>query len=371
MSGRLPVAAGVAGLDEGVAASLAQRMSRAEFARERRPVRVDPSARAALALRGPHGRPARRAACAGGRRARGAAARHRVSSPRTWRRCGPEAPRASSSGLMRAAGDALARDAPAEAGALLRRALAEGAAEPPRGRCCCGSARSRSAAAIRSRPSICAKRSSCWTSRAIGPWRPCRSGRSSSTAETGRRLRQLIEDARGELGATSTPRWTSSSMSLTPCSARSTRRSPRAFWRDRPRLVSRAHGDSWAAHALCALLALHRPPSAASTSTRSSPSSSAALAGDVLLSQRGAGAWTPAHLLSAVALLEHHASARSRSPTTSPPRRVHRGRWPAASWQRRSRGWNAARWAILPRPRSCCARSADTARRARNAPARS
>ena len=339
MSGPLRIAAAVAGLDEDAAASLADRMSRAEILAGADPFewihplvqrslydgltvtrRDDLHAQAASAFEDSRAGP--------GIIAAHLAARRPERSPHVV------------SSLLRAADDAIARDAPEEAGSLVRRAIGEDAAEPSRAALLLrlgqiDVTRRDPAAAVHLREALdllTDPRDRALAAMSLGEIL-VHAGDWDAAA-------QLIRDARAELGGADPEL----NLELDVSHALVCAFDPKlaaGFWRDRSRLVELASGESWAAHALCALLA-------ATSAFRGEhldeivPLVERATGDGLLFAQRGAGAWTPAHVLAALALVEQHERADEVADDVSAAARA-QGSVASALTAESQRGWSAAR----------------------------
>ena len=243
-------------------------------------------------------------------------------------------------GLLAATEEAVARDAPEDAAAMLGRAIAEEAAEPTRGELLLRLGQIE----VSQRDPVAAEhlgealellrdpRDRAFASMALGEILT-HAGQWDAAA-------RLIDAARAELGDADRELALELDVShalvcaFDPALAAS-------FWGDRPRLLALTAGDSWPAHALCALLA-------ATSAFRGEhldevvPLVERAIAGDVLFSQRGAGAWTPAHLLAALAMLEEHARADELADQLTSAARA-QGSLATAIVAEGQRGWNALR----------------------------
>jgi DNA-binding CsgD family transcriptional regulator len=339
MSGRLCDAAAVAELDEHNAAAVADRMRRAEILAAADPFEwIHPLVQRSLyeslsvARRDElHTRAAQALEA-------GSAASSRVGAHLAALR--PTGSDAVVAGLLAAAEEAIARDAPEDAEAMVARALDEQAQVPSRGELLL---RLGQIQVTRRDPA------------AIEPLRTAREllrdpgDRAIAALGLGEILvhsggwdaaARLIDDARAELGGADGELALELDVAhalicvFDPALAAS-------VWRDRPRLMKLTEGDSWPAHALCALLA-------SSSAFRGEHLDEVvalvkrAVAGDVLLSQRGAGGWTPGHLMGALALVEDHDGADALADDISAAGRA-QGSLASSMIAEGHRGWNAAR----------------------------
>jgi DNA-binding CsgD family transcriptional regulator len=345
MSGRLSDAAAVAELDEHNAAAVAERMRRAEILAAADPFEwIHPLVQRSLydglsvARRDElHARAAQALGATGAGPSRVGA--HLASLRPTG---SPEVV----SGLLAAAQEAIARDAPEDAEAMVARALDEQAPAPPRGELLLRlgeiQVTNRDPAAIdnlrMAREVLREPRDRATAALRLGEIL-VHSGDWDAAA-------RLINDARAELG----DRDSELALELDVAHALICMFDPAlaaGVWRDRSRLMDLTEGNSWPAHALCGLLA-------SSSAFRGEHLDEVvglvqrAVAGDVLLSQRGAGAWTPAHLLGALALVEEHERAEALADAVAAAGRA-QGSLSSAMIAEAQRGWNAARLGDLQR----------------------
>jgi DNA-binding CsgD family transcriptional regulator len=339
MNGRLPIAAGLAELDEALSASLAERMRRAEILASADPFEwihplVQRSLYDALTVTRRdelHARAADLLDQSGA--APGLVAAHLAALR-------PARSARVTAGLLRAAEEAIARDAPGEAGALVRRALTEEAPEPGRGALLLrlgqiDVSRRDPLAAEHLREALellDAPRDRALAALSLGEILT-HAGDWDAAA-------QLIDEARRELG----PSDPELHLELDVAYALVCAFDPAlaaTYWRDRARLLGLAGGDSWAAHALCALLA--------STSAFRGehldeviPLAERAVEGGVLFAQRAAGAWTPGHVFVGFVLLEHYERAAEIAEDIARAARA-QGSMASAIVVEATSGWSAAR----------------------------
>ena len=298
-SGRLDHAAAVAGLGPGTAAEAALAMRRVEILAAEDPFQwIHPLVRRSLydglsvtrrdAL---HARP---------RRSWRTRALRPAWSPRTWplsgRRDRPPSCRGCSPPSTRRCRATRPTSRSICSGGRWPRTRGSGS------RCCSGSGRSRSAGAVRPRSRCSARRRSWPTIRAIGRWPRCGWARSSPMWATTRRpSRRSATDSPSSDGfdpdlALELEVARAVSFAFDPMLA------PQ-LWEDRPRLHALAERDAWPAGALSALLALtyafrgERLDEIPALCEQ-------ALQGGRLLAERGAGAWTPAHVMGALTTVE-------------------------------------------------------------------
>ena len=339
MAGRLRDAATVAGQDEAGAAAVAERMRRAEILEAADPFEwIHP-----LVQRSLHDSLTvtrrdelhRRAAAA--LTARGSAPGPVAAHLAALR---PDGSSEVATGLLAAAAEAVGRDAPDDAAAMVARALAEEAPAPPRGELLLRLGQievtQRSPAAIEhlSEARLLLSDPGERATAALSL------GEILVHAGDWERAARLVDDARSDLGDADAEL----ALELEVAHALICAFDPtlaESVWRDRPRLLALTAGDSWPAHALCALLA-------SSSAFRGEHLDEVvglverALAGDVLLSQRGAGAWTTAHLLGALALVEEHERCDALADEITSAARA-QGSLASAMVAEGQRGWNAAR----------------------------
>ncbi|HEY1776939.1 MAG TPA: AAA family ATPase [Solirubrobacteraceae bacterium] len=339
MSGRLPLAAALAQLDETLSASLAERLRRAEILAYADPFEwIHPLVQRSLYDTLTVTRRDELHARAADLLEEGGAAPGHVAAHLAALR--PTGSSRVTAALVRAAEEAIARDAPGEAGALVRRALAEGAAEPSRGelllrlgqidvgrRDPSAAAHLREALELLDDPK----------DRALAA---LSLGEILTHAGDWESAARVIDEARNELG----PSDPELQLELDVTHALVCAFDPvlaSTYWSERERLVGLTGGDSWAAHALCALLA--------STSgfrgeylDEVLPLAERAVEGDVLFSQRAAGAWTPAHALAGFVLLERYERAAEVADDIAVAARM-QGSIASAVVADATRGWSTAR----------------------------
>jgi DNA-binding CsgD family transcriptional regulator len=212
-------------------------------------------------------------------------------------------------GLLRAAESACSRDAPEDAAAMLQRALAEAAAEPSRAALLMRLGQievtRRNPAAVEylreALDLLVDPRERAFAAMALGEILVHDGHWDESAAVVTRALGELgdsddelaleLDVSRALLGV------------FDPALAGE-------VWQERPRLRALAAGERWAAHALAAMLALL-------SAFRGEhlddvvPLCERAIAGGTLVSQRGAGAWAPAHVLGALITIEEYERAET------------------------------------------------------------
>jgi DNA-binding CsgD family transcriptional regulator/tetratricopeptide (TPR) repeat protein len=205
-------------------------------------------------------------------------------------------------GLMRAADEALARDAPEVAAALLRRALDEGAAEPPR-----------SAVLLRLGQVEVSRRSPEAIQTLEEALRLSTDPRERALAAMGLgeiltnvgqfdAAGEVIAQARAELDGSDTALVVELEVNRALIFAFDPARADE-LWSERERLLAMSQDESWAGHALAAMLAVTfalRGEDLADVPALCDR----ALEGGRLFSERGAGAWASSHVLGALATIE-------------------------------------------------------------------
>jgi DNA-binding NarL/FixJ family response regulator len=299
--GRLAVAARLAGLDESEAASVAARLERLEVLSCADPVEfVHPLVRRSVYERqSVTERDGAHAAAAALLRDAGAAAEPVAAHLALVRPAGSSATALT---LVEASRQALARAAPDEAAAWLRRALAEQAGAPPRAELL--AQLGQVGVAVRDPASI--KHLQEALTEATDP--SLRARVSAALAEILMNVgqwdagRRLLDAAREE-HRDGDPALQLELTTVHAVSAAYDAAQAQALAADRPRLAELCAGDGWAAHALAAVLAAVasiRGEGAA----RVLPFVDRALEGGRLLSERAAGAWASAQVIGALVAID-------------------------------------------------------------------
>ena len=243
-------------------------------------------------------------------------------------------------GLLAASEEALTLDAPEVAVAALRRAVAEGAEDPPRAALMLRLGQAEVARRDPLAGNVLREvlelshdpRERALASMALGESQ-IHSGQWEAAAAT---IAAALEDDDGSDPTLSLELEIIHAVDRAFDPARSD-----AFWGERERLFPLSEDDSWAGRALSALFAFLEAARGESTETVLSLCDRA-LAGGVLLGERGAGAWVPAHVLGALAMVEAYERADGFADEVELAART-QGSLASAVSAKAYRGWAAAR----------------------------
>jgi DNA-binding CsgD family transcriptional regulator len=249
-------------------------------------------------------------------------------------------------GLLAAAEEALTRDAPEVAASLLRRALDEDAATPPRStlllRLGQVEVARRNPAAIEilheAKDLSCDQRERTLAAMALGEIL-VNSGQTDPAAE-------IVLAAIAELDGSDPQLALELEMTRAVAFAFDPKHAGR-LWRERERLLALTRGEGWPAKALSALMAI-TSAMRGETLEEVAPLCERALDNRVLLSERGAGAWAPAHVLGALITIESYERAANAADEVEAAARS-QGSVANALAAEGTRGWAAARCGDLAR----------------------